>query len=236
MDPIFLSHRGESDDAPENTMQAYQLAMDRHSDGIELDIRQTSDERILCVHDADLKRVAGVPAVVAEHTLAELQAIHPVPELHEVLAILRPGSMIQIELKSTAALLPGLRSLLTPELCGKLLVRISSFDAALLDAAADTFPELPRLLLIDLFKYFGRIPTASEAAGVLGRCRATGVSLRARLDYTAEFVRDLKTLGLSVVGWGVSSDELGLHLAEIGVDALTCNHAVALREIWRKRG
>ena len=28
-------------------------------------------------------------------------------------------------------------------------------------------------------------------------------------------------------------DELGLHLAEIGVDALTCNHAVALRKIWR---
>ena len=37
MDPVFLSHRGESDDAPENTMQAYQLAMDRGSDGIELE-------------------------------------------------------------------------------------------------------------------------------------------------------------------------------------------------------
>lgn len=29
-DPVFLSHRGESDDAPENTMAAYQLAMDRN--------------------------------------------------------------------------------------------------------------------------------------------------------------------------------------------------------------
>ena len=236
MDPIFLSHRGESDDAPENTMKAYQLAMDRDSDGIELDIRETSDGRIVCVHDADLKRVAGTPAVIAEHTLAELQAIHPVPELHEVLAILRPGCMIQIELKSTASLLPGLRSLLTQDLCGRLQVRISSFDAALLNAAADFFPELPRLLLIDLFKRFGRMPSAAEAAELLSRCRATGVSLRARLDYTAEFVRDLKARGLSVVGWGVSSDELGLHLAEIGVDALTCNHAVALRKIWRKRG
>jgi len=235
MDPIFLSHRGESDDAPENTMKAFQLAMDRHSDGIELDIRLTSDGRIVVVHDADLKRVAGNPAAVAGHTLAELRAIHPVPELHEVLAILRPGCMIQIELKSTAALLPGLRSLLTPELCGKLQVRISSFEAELLDAAADVFPELPRLLLIDLFKRFGRMPAPAEAAELLSRCRATGVSLRARMDYTAEFVRGLKAQGLAVVGWGVSSDELGLHLAEIGVDALTCNHAVVLREIWRKR-
>ncbi len=234
MAPIFLSHRGESDDAPENTMQAYQLAMDRQSDGIELDIRLTADGRIVCVHDADLKRVAGVPAVIAEHTLAELRKFHPVPELHEVLAILRPGSMIQIELKSTAALLPELRPLLTPELCGKLLVRISSFEAELLDAAADFFPELPRLLLIDLIKHFGHLPTAVETEALLRQYRATGVSLRANMAYTAEFVRELKARGLDVVGWGVSCDELGLHLAEIGVDAMTCNHAVALREIWRR--
>ena len=235
MTPIFLSHRGESDDAPENTMAAYQLAMDRQSDGIELDIRLTANGRVVCVHDADLKRVAGVSAVVAEQTLAELRKIHPIPELNEVLAILRPGSMIQIELKSTAALLPKLRPLLTPELCGKLAVRISSFDAELLDAAADLFPELPRLLLIDLIKHFGYLPTADETETLLRRFRATGVSLRANMQYTAEFVRELKARGLGVVGWGVSSDELGLHLAEIGIDALTCNHAVALRKIWRRR-
>ena len=235
MDPVFLSHRGESDDAPENTMQAYQLAMDRHSDGIELDIHLSADRRIVCVHDADLKRVAGVPAVIAEHTLAELRKIHPVPELYEVLAILRPGCVLQIELKSSAALLPQLRPLLTPELCGKLSVRLSSFEPELLNAAADFFPELPRLLLIDLTEYFGHLPTADETAALLRRYRATGVSLRAGMEYTAEFVRDLKARGFSVVGWGVSGDELGLHLAEIGVEAMTCNHAVALREIWRGR-
>ena len=233
MDPVFLSHRGESDDAPENTMQAYQLAMDRESDGIELDIRLTSDGRVVCVHDATLKRVAGDPAVIADHTLAELRKIHPVPELHEVLAIMRPGSMIQIELKSTAALLPKLRPMLTPELCRKLAVRISSFDAELLKAAADFFPELPRLLLIDLVKYFGHLPTADETAALLAQYRATGVSMRADPAYTAEFVKELKARGLGVVAWGVSTDELGLHMAEIGVDAMTCNHAVALRALRR---
>lgn len=71
-------------------------------DGIELDIHLSADGRIVCVHDADLKRVAGVPAVIAEHTLAELRQIHHMPELHEVLAILRPGCVLQIELKSSA--------------------------------------------------------------------------------------------------------------------------------------
>ena len=216
-------------------MQAYQLAMDRESDGIELDIRLTSDGRVVCVHDATLKRVAGDPAVIADNTLAELRKIHPVPELHEVLAIMRPGSMIQIELKSTAALLPKLRPMLTPELCRKLAVRISSFKAELLKAAADIFPELPRLLLIDPIKHFGHLPTADETAALLAQYRATGISLRADLAYTAKFVKELKARGLSVVAWGVSNDQLGLHMAEIGVDAMTCNHAVALRALWRAK-
>ena len=42
---LFLSHRGESDDAPENTLAAFALAMERDSDGIELDIRMTSDKK-----------------------------------------------------------------------------------------------------------------------------------------------------------------------------------------------
>ena len=234
-DPVFLSHRGESDDAPENTMQAFQLAMDRGSDGIELDIRLTADGRVVCVHDANLKRVAGKSAVIANRTLAELRKIHPVPELHEVLAILRPGSMVQIELKGTAALLPKLRPLLTPELCRKLNVRISSFEEELLKEAADLFPELPRLLLIDLVKYFGHLPTAGETAALAAQYRATGISLRANRAYTAEFVRDLKARGLVVAAWGVSNDRLGLHMAEIGVDAMTCNHAVALRALWRAK-
>ena len=235
MNPVFLSHRGESDDAPENTMQAYQRAMDRESDGIELDIRLSADGRLVCVHDPDLERVAGVPAVVAENTLAELRKIHPVPELHEVLAILRRGSMLQIELKSTPALLPKLRSLLTPEICEKLVVRITSFKMELLNAAADFFPELPRLLLFNPVKYFGRLASSDEIADLLAKIRATGVSLRADRGYTSEFVRDLKARGLGVVAWGVSRDDLGLHMAEIGVDAMTCNHTVALRSLWRAK-
>ena len=50
----------------------------------------------------------------------------------------------------------------------------------------------------------------------------------------ADLVNELRAAGLRVVGWGVFNDELGLHLARTGVDAMTCNHAVALREKYRK--
>ena len=70
---LFLSHRGESDDAPENTLNAFSLAMERDSDGIELDIRLSADGEVVCVHDETLERVAGAKLAVAEASLAELR-------------------------------------------------------------------------------------------------------------------------------------------------------------------
>ena len=69
----FLSHRGESDDAPENTLSAYKLAMERDSDGIELDIRLTADGEAACVHDETIERVSGVRLAVSDATLAALR-------------------------------------------------------------------------------------------------------------------------------------------------------------------
>ena len=66
MRSLFLSHRGESDDAPENTIAAFKLAVDGKSDGIELDIHLTKDGHVVVVHDDDLKRVANSDIVIAE--------------------------------------------------------------------------------------------------------------------------------------------------------------------------
>ena len=60
-----------------------------------------------------------------------------------------------------------------------------------------------------------------------------GISFKASFKADAGFVDQLRSAGMRVVGWGVFNDELGLHLARIGVDAMTCNHATALREKFR---
>lgn len=74
---LFLSHRGESDDAPENTMESFRLAMERDSDGIELDVRLSADGKAACFHDETLDRVAGVPLRVADSTLSEMRKYYP---------------------------------------------------------------------------------------------------------------------------------------------------------------
>ena len=221
----FLSHRGESDDAPENTLSAYKLAMERDSDGIELDIRLTADGEAACVHDETIERVSGVRLAVSDATLAALRQYHPVPLLSEALAVLKPGKQMQIELKAVLDRRGGDRKGLA----------LSSFDEETIRAAADVFPELPRLLLTDLTRRFGRFPAPEQVVACLHSLRCTGISFLATAEADAAFVEALHRAGMRVVCWGVRSDELGLAMARIGVDAMTCNHAVALRAEYRKR-
>ena len=232
----FLSHRGESDDAPENTLAAFRLAMERDSDGIELDIRLTSDGFVVCVHDETLKRVAGVPLEIGKTSLAELRKYHPIPLLEEVLSILKPGKHMQIELKGDGTnLLPALKKILDQWDGDKEQLALSSFETETIRSAGDFFPNLPRLLLVDLKRKFGVFPSARQVMDEIKPLKCTGISFKADRDASGEFVNLLHENGLRVVCWGVSSDELGLDMAELGVDAMTNNHAVALRRIWREK-
>ena len=231
----FLSHRGESDDAPENTLSAYKLAMERDSDGIELDIRLTADGEAACVHDETIERVSGVRLAVSDATLAALRQYHPVPLLSEALAVLKPGKQMQIELKGPWPQLQPVKAVLDRRGGDRKGLALSSFDEETIRAAADVFPELPRLLLTDLTHRFGRFPAPEQVVACLHSLRCTGISFLATAEADAAFVEALHRAGMRVVCWGVRSAELGLAMARIGVDAMTCNHAVALRAEYRKR-
>lgn len=232
---IFLSHRGESDDAPENTLRAFSLAMERDSDGIELDIRLTADGDVVCVHDETLERVAGVKLAVADASLAELQNHYPVPLLSEALALLRPGKHMQIELKGVQPLARPLKQVLEQWGGDRRSLALSSFEEETIRNAAEFFPDLPRLLLVDLKNRFGVFPSAEQVMDYLRKLHCTGVSFKATTEADAAFVAALHAEKFRVVSWGVFSDELGLAMAALGVDAMTCNHAVALRRRWRER-
>lgn len=71
----FISHRGESLDAPENALAAFQLAADRQTGGFECDVYLTADSEIVCIHDATTTRTTGTNLTVAASALAELKAL-----------------------------------------------------------------------------------------------------------------------------------------------------------------
>ena len=57
--PIVTAHRGYSAAAPENTLPAFQLAIDHRCERAELDVQMTKDGIVMVTHDANLRRCAG---------------------------------------------------------------------------------------------------------------------------------------------------------------------------------
>lgn len=72
---LNLAHRGASGYAPENTMEAFQVADLMGVDGFEFDVQITRDGVPVVIHDELLNRTTDGRGYVHEHTLAELRAL-----------------------------------------------------------------------------------------------------------------------------------------------------------------
>lgn len=75
--PLIYAHRGSSKDHPENTLAAFQAAINENAHGFECDLRLTKDGEIVIWHDANMSRIANNKAAIAHTNFRELKAIYP---------------------------------------------------------------------------------------------------------------------------------------------------------------
>jgi glycerophosphoryl diester phosphodiesterase len=106
------AHRGASGYAPENTIAAFNKAIEMGADYSELDVQETLDGYIVLTHDANLKRCTGVDKNVYDLTLAEIKKLDAgswfdtsfanerIPELREVISAVKGKMKLNIELKT----------------------------------------------------------------------------------------------------------------------------------------
>lgn len=73
MKPLIIAHRGASTLAPENTLAAFQKAIDDGAEGIEFDVQLAKDGVPVVFHDFLLKRICRREGRVSDFTVAELQ-------------------------------------------------------------------------------------------------------------------------------------------------------------------
>jgi glycerophosphoryl diester phosphodiesterase len=110
-DVTIVAHRGAAGKAPENTIAAFQQAIEDNTDWIELDVQETVDGKVVVFHDSDFMKLVGNEARVWETSMAEIRDIDigswfdPVfseqraPTLQEVLELARGRVNVVIELK-----------------------------------------------------------------------------------------------------------------------------------------
>lgn len=71
--PFVVAHRGASDECPEHTLVAYDVALAEGADGVECDVRLTRDGHLVCVHDRRVDRTSTGVGLVSEMTLTQLR-------------------------------------------------------------------------------------------------------------------------------------------------------------------
>src|SRR5208282_2864646 len=114
--PWIIAHRGASGHAPENTMAAFQRAIELGAGFIETDLRLTRDARFVAFHDPNLERTTNGSGAVKDFSLAELRKLDAgmwfdrqymdqrIPTLDEVLAFARKHDVVfYLEIKYDSA-------------------------------------------------------------------------------------------------------------------------------------
>lgn len=105
MTPKIIAHRGASAHAPENTLSAFELALEQGADGIELDVMLSKDREIVVIHDASVDRTTNGSGRVKDMTLEELKRLdagqgEKIPSLEEVFEVFGGKFLINIELSN----------------------------------------------------------------------------------------------------------------------------------------
>lgn len=100
---LVLGHRGAPLMEIENTVASFRRALEDGADGVELDIRPTTDHVLVVSHDNSLRRVYGVDIRIENSTYSEVKAAAPsVATLDEVFDALGPV-YYDIEIKADQA-------------------------------------------------------------------------------------------------------------------------------------
>ena len=130
--PRILAHRGfaASPGVSENTVEAFQAAIELGATHIESDIQVTKDGTPVLFHDDDLARVAGLPQKISELLLTEVLAVELVdggriPTLRQVLVDF-PATRFNLDLKVWSAVLPATQ--IIRELGAESRVLLTSFS------------------------------------------------------------------------------------------------------------
>jgi glycerophosphoryl diester phosphodiesterase len=222
----LIAHRGASAEAPENSMAAFNLAMEQGADGIELDVWLTKDRRVAVIHDRALKRTLHCPGRVDEKTARQLGKLG-VSMLSEVLESLPNGKRVFVEIKDGEGILPALKEEFAASGARSKEILLLGFDPGVMSAARRTFRNHEIWLNVEPDELGPVQPFIAD----LKRRRFTGVSLGFSNKITPHVVGQFGDAKLGTTVWVVDDVFTARRMQQWGFDYLMTNKPAALRPV-----
>jgi glycerophosphoryl diester phosphodiesterase len=255
--PTVIGHRGASGERPENTLSAFERAVEQGAVVLETDVHRTRDGAFVLIHDDLLERTTDGRGRVAEHSLAELRALDAgarfspdgggfpfrgrgvrIPTLEELFEAF-PRQHLNVEIKEhDAALIEGVASAVR---------KAGREDSVLLAAAEDP---IMRDLRAHLAHSGVRTAVGASAGDVLAFVRAAldGVppppgpmalqvppGFGGRDLVTPRFVEHAHAHGLAVHVWTINDPAEMHRLLDLGVDGIMSDFPGRLAQVVAER-
>jgi glycerophosphoryl diester phosphodiesterase len=230
--PLVYAHRGDRSRAPDNTLEAYRLAVEAGTDGIELDVRRTRDGVLIMSHDAQFP---DMPPYV-EMTMADVRTHIPqVPTLVEMLHAVPQHIWLNVEIKNdpqdpyhdpTRRIVDQtIETIAEHDSLERIL--LSSFDVEAMRRAAGLRPGLLRGQLI-------RQPKTLEV-GITEALEQDAHAVHPNILYFVEdavgAMQQIRDAGLAAVVWWVNTPEQVHMMLEVGVDVIITDDPGMARRI-----
>ncbi|MFL0584755.1 glycerophosphodiester phosphodiesterase [Solibacillus silvestris] len=230
-----VAHRGATAYTPENTIAAFDLAVDMKADYIEIDVQRSKDGELVLIHDTTVDRTTDGTGKVGDLTLEQLRSLdagswkgeqfagEPIPTFEEILDHYHGKIGILIELKAPE-LYPGIEEQVAAALIERNLhkpqnekIIIQSFNFESIKKMDQLLPKVPIGVLTS-----NRADTTLEALQEFSTYAdwfnpSYGI-------VTKELVNQVHSLGMQIGSWTVRSQEAADFLFEMGVDAIISDY------------
>ena len=225
----LYAHRGVSALAPENSVQAFQLALAEQADGIELDVRLVAEQAII-IHDEDLDRTTnglGLVANLDQQSWQQLDAGdgNPPPSLDQLLQMVAGQCSVNIELKCREVV---------PVVARDIQQAIAHYGFGAQQLCVSAFDHHA---LVDLRKLLPNHPVAPLISACpldYAACAEpfAAQAIHSHVETTNQaFVDDAHARGLDVRVYTVTREADLIRLYKLGVDAVFVNDVAWARGV-----
>lgn len=230
--PWIVGHRGAAGEAPENTLESFQLAVEQGADLVELDLQLTVDDTLVAFHDRDLRMLNQEAVPIESLSLDQLaDAVYldrrgnkrqgmSIPTLATILQTLPADLPLNLELKRYGADRERLVSALGREIAGRQQLLVSSFDLDLLALMRRRLPGRPVA------------PIASRDGEALLQAAQELEAFSIHSDWRIArhtLVHQARAAGRPTLVYTVNQQDLARRLLARGVSGLFSDHPGRLR-------
>lgn len=233
---IFIAHRGESYDAPENTLAAINLAWQRDADAVEVDVHLSKDGKIVVIHDDNTGKFDGKFRKIKDQTLEELMRFdvgkikgiqwlnERIPTLDQVLDTVPENKYLFIEIKCGSEILKELKNLIDKSNLHPDQVKLIGFDFDVMKKARKIFDKIEICWVSDI-EYLELTkswqPVLAKIIAKTKQANLDGVDFTGSRIIDKTFVDLIKAAGLKLYVWGVDNPSEAKRLIDAGIDGIT---------------